>query len=606
MGLSRNSRRCRQRCVVAFLVLLVLVGAGVRAGDAHGGVCGLPDASPLWIDFADGSVDFRLDMFGRPGVIAATKGIPVSLALRQRGAQTVYWEMKLKRFAGTPRAPIADPEAVRIAADKLFDAAVAASACATPLIALNELAGARTRVPWSPETAQYRADVLAFLERLAARGARPFLLTPAGGLAGAVLETAGEAGDWWRAVAQHADIVLEVYFTAPDLAAQGPLLASRTTRIALRREVDRLWRLGIPPSRIGIMLGFQTRVGAFGREGLQPTVSWLEVVKLQGLAAREVASELSLATAWSWGWGTFGPESTDADKPAAACVYLWTRDQTICDGPAAAGADFNASLTEGQIILPDRVECATPAGTIKTAAVERHVKVTGDRASASRLLLARLVATKQVAIKWRRILKAERSIIEREFEGRRRLYRRELRRLRIPLPLARNLLADQLRQRAILEAIDLAPPTRRMLIAYYREHANELTRRVTVNPAPAWLGGLEQGHALAASAPKRIFKARRGARLKLRTSEGTFVVQVIGRPKPLRKLKLRQLHEQLAGFLAQEATREVFLDATVKAEQAAIGGAICRRDQLPSPDAFDPALLPPALQLEMATGRGAP
>ena len=309
------------------------------------------------------------------------------------------------------------------------------------------------------------------------------------------------------------------------------------------------------------MLGFQVSVGAFGREGLQPTVSWLEVVKLQALAAREVASEFSLATAWSWGWGTFGPEGTDADKPA---------------------------------------------GTINAAAVERHVKVTGDWASASRLLLARLVATKQVAIKWRRILKAERSIIEREFEGRRRLYRGELRRLGIPLPLARNLLADQLRERAILEAIDLAPPTRRMLIAYYREHANGLTRRVTVNPAPAWLGGLKQGHALAASAPKRIFNARRGARLKLRTSEGTFVVLVMGRPKPLRKLKLRQLHEQLAGFLAQEATREVFLDATVKAEQAAIDGAICRRDQLPSADAFDPAVLPPGLQLEMTTGGGAP
>ena len=594
---SSQAGLCRRWCVVALLVALVAVAAGARASDARAAACGLPDVAPLWIEFSDGSVDFRLDVFGRPGVIAASKGVPVSLALRERGAQTVYWEMKLPRFAGRPRAPIGDPEALRIAADQLFDAAVAASGCATPLIALNELAGARASVLWSPEVAQYRADLLVFLERLAARGARPFLLTPAGSLVGAPVEIAGEAGDWWRAVAQYADIVLEVYFTAPDLVAQGPLLASRTMRIAFRYEAERLLRLGIPPSRIGLILGFQTRLGVFGREGLQPTESWLEVVKLHALAAREVASELGLATVWSWGWGTFGPESTDADKPAAACVYLWARDQGLCDGPSVAGSGFNASLTEGQIILPDRVECATPAGTLNAAAVERHLRVIGDRSSATRLLLARLVASKQAAVRWRRILAAERSIIDREFAGRRRHYRRELRRLGIALPVARNLIADQLRRRAILESIDVAPPTRRELRAYYREHANERTRRVIVNPAPSWLGGLEQGHAIAASAPERIFEGRKGRRLKLRTSEGTFVVRVIGRPKPLRRLKLGRVRQQLVRFLTQQATHEAVDNAAVKAEQAAIDGAICRRDQLPSANSPDPAAIPAVLRL---------
>ena len=48
--------------------------------------------------------------------------------------------------------------------------------CSNPVIAENELFGAWLATPWSPTNAQYRANVLLFLQRLRERGAQPWLL----------------------------------------------------------------------------------------------------------------------------------------------------------------------------------------------------------------------------------------------------------------------------------------------------------------------------------------------------------------------------------------------------------------------------------------------
>ena len=95
--------------------------------------------------------------------------------LRAKGAQTVFFDLYLNNRVGTPSQP-ADPATIQARADKLFDTAVTSSGCDHPLIAENELFGAQLPTPWTPTTAQYRANVLAFLQRLAERGARPFLL----------------------------------------------------------------------------------------------------------------------------------------------------------------------------------------------------------------------------------------------------------------------------------------------------------------------------------------------------------------------------------------------------------------------------------------------
>ena len=61
-------------------------------------------------------------------------------------------------------------------------------------------------------------------------------------------------------------------------------------RAAFRRSVAQFVKIGIPVTSIGLMLGFQSAPGTGGREGLQPSKAWYEVVKWQALSARQIAA----------------------------------------------------------------------------------------------------------------------------------------------------------------------------------------------------------------------------------------------------------------------------------------------------------------------------
>ncbi len=427
------------------ITLSCLAGAVAAPHAARAAECGLPDASPLWIEFSDGSVQFRDQVFGRPGVIAATRGTGVAGSLRSRGAKTVYWEMDLYKFVGKPDTP-ADPATVVAAADRLFDQAAASSACFTPWIALNELLRPTEPTPWSAPTAQYRADVLALLQRLAARGARPFLLVPSNP------KTPIDSPGWWLEVAKVADIVREVYLPAPAVVSQGPLLGSRGLRIRMRTAARVLLDIGVPPSRIGIMLGFQS-TGVYGRVRLQPLSAWLEFVKLNVLAAKQIVSEVDVGTIWSWGWGTFAPPTADPDKPAAACVYLWTRDPSLCDISAVAPPDFERSLTEGQIALAPGVQCSLDQGTLTTRALDEATLVLGSRAQAHTALLERVVQRAHLSIPAAQLLAAESRIVTKRFSSKRSLYRAELARRKISLAFARSVIADELRRSVLVPQV---------------------------------------------------------------------------------------------------------------------------------------------------------
>src|SRR5207302_8649639 len=134
--------------------------------------------------------------------------------------------------------------------------------------------------------------------------------------------------------AQASILVRQVYFTSPGTKAlyrMGPERASRAMRQGLRGLVAHLTQIGIPAERVALELQFQSAPGQGGREGLQPTSAWLEIVKLEALAARQVASEMHIEGVWSWGWPSFSTAGDDPDKPAAACVYLWARDNSFCN-----------------------------------------------------------------------------------------------------------------------------------------------------------------------------------------------------------------------------------------------------------------------------------
>jgi hypothetical protein len=415
------------------VVVAALAAAFALPAQARAGQCGLPDVAPLWIDFADGTVPFR-SVFSRPGVIVATAGGPIPAQFRTAGAQTIYWEMSLSRLVGTPLAPL-PPDGVTTAADNLAAAAALSSGCTTPLIALNELFGTTTPPPWDANTAQYRANALAFLQELALKGARPFLLLPSNP------NPAPELADWWRQAAQFADLVREVYFAAPSIESQGPILGSRTLRTRMRAAVQSLTGIGIPPAKVGLMLGFYSS-GAAGRAGLQPREAWLDFVKLNVLAARQVATELGLSTVWNWGWGAYSATGQDADKPAAACVALWTRDPTLCDAPTAAGPGFDTSLAAGQI--DPAAWCSFGTTRVTPAQLAAAQQLAGDEAAAGTLLLQR-AAQSAVPVARARVLAAEQLVVKKSFQGKRSLYTRALARDGLTVGLARGILLDELR-----------------------------------------------------------------------------------------------------------------------------------------------------------------
>ena len=337
-----------KRLAVAFLCALSAVAAaGAGSSDAVTRPCGLPAASPLWIDYTDATVPFWQHVFARPGLVMATPpgtgGLPASL--RAGGAATTFFDLKLASRVGTPDAP-ADPATIVDTANREFDAAVKQTGCSTPLIAENELFGATTQTPWSPGNAQYRANVLALLTQLTARGAHTYLLIsspPYGG---------DTAGDWWRAVAQVSDIVREFFPSAPEVdsrPARSPAAARSGTQ--MRQAMGAFTSIGVPASRLGLMLEFES--GVYGRNGIKTPADWFDYVKLDALAARQVAGELGLPTVWSWGWATYTAEVGVRHGQAGRGVRLSVdAEPEPLRRPGAAGAGFDASLTEGQLSVP--------------------------------------------------------------------------------------------------------------------------------------------------------------------------------------------------------------------------------------------------------------
>ena len=572
--------------LVSKLAALALAVAGLVAFVAHGSLaartqelCGLPDAKPLWLDYAEGSVVFRLEAFGQPGIVTTTSGAGVPAALRAAGAQTTYWWGRLGTLVGTTTKPT-DPDTIPERANRLVDRAVASSGCATPLIVLNELNGPGTTTPWTQNNAQYRANVLNLLRGIAARNARPLLLLPASPY------TAGEALDWWRQVAQVADLIPEVYFKAPRIMRLGATLGSRRMREAYRAAIFDFTTIGVPVSRLGLVVGFQSGPGAGGREGLQPSSAWLRFVKLQTLAAKQVAAELGLATVVSWGWGTFSEAGADNDKPTAACVYLWVRSPDLCDGPAEAGDSFNASLDEGQIRLPAGIRCVLDGRPITRSSVGNLTAVTHDSGVAAAALSARLIESERAPLAPGRIVEAERSLIALRFGGSRPAYLAALRAANATVAVARGVIADGLRRGQIASELDVAAPTEAQVQEFYNGYPATPARRVTATPRPSWLPG-RTGFVLFPPGPLRVLDLPTGVRSSLVTSEGRFDVTPVEPTLPIGAVTLDLVRPAVRAALASFARADAFDAWTVAAQERALRRILCSRDAVPPVGSID-------------------
>jgi hypothetical protein len=580
--------------VFGALAAACLLAAGTAVSQpVFAGQCGIRAQQTVWGEYGWPSL---LPILAKPGtLLAATthSGTDYAVAARRRGAATFAFDLKLSKKVGTPSLP-ADPSTIEAAAhDEYQRAVVRSGGCATPLIVENELFGAAIPTPWTASTAQYRANVLAFLQDLAAQGAHPVILinkSPYGGSADAVA--------WWRSVAQVADIVREVYLPATNIWPLGPILGNRLLRDSYRDAVTEITALGIPANRLGIMISFLSHKGVGGRNGLEPASAWYQAVKWEGLSAKRVAQELGLGSVFSWGWQEWNKKERDPDKPKAACVWLWARARRLCNAPRMLGKTFDRSLTEGQLILPHGTVCRTASmGVVGGGSLTSLTALTGDRDAALSALFERLVESSERPVSRHAVLAAQREVIRVSFHGRRSAYLAALREAHASVRVALAVLGDELR-RARLEQQRYAPkPDGGEVAAFYAAYPDLLVRRVRVSPAPPWLAG-HTGFALAEAAPQRLFSLPTGRKSRLSTLLGRFTVRPLAAAQPLGALPLPAVRPAIVAALRGFERAQSFEQWTIREQNRALNRTICLRDQLPQPAAIDLTEYLPFLELQ--------
>lgn len=561
-----------------------LLAASRSAADpVWAGQCGIRAQQTVWAEYGWPGL---LPILARPGTLLAVtqqKGSDYAAQARARGATTYAFDLHFRDRVGTPSAP-ADPSTIEASAEQEYQKAVTRSGgCATPLVVENELFGAGAPTPWTPSIVQYRSNVLGFLRDLSALGAHPVLLISREPFTGST-----EAAGWWREVAQVADIVREDYVPATAVWGLGPVLGNRTLRQRYREAVLGLTSIGIPASRLGIMLSFLSAKGGGGRSGLEPASAWYQVVKWDALSAKTVARELGLGSVFSWGWQQWNRREVDPDKAKAACVWLWARNRNLCNAPRMLGHGFDRSLVRGQIVLRSGAFCRVPGlGSIGIGAVGRLEALTGDRDAALSALFGRLVESRYAGGSRKAVLAAERAVIRASFHGSGAAYRAALEQAHATVPLARAVLGDELRQARIERWLRIGRPTGREISGFYASYPQLLVRRVHVSPAPAWLGGKHEGFALSGTAPDPLFSAPSGRKSRIETLLGKYTVKPLGEPVQLGSLPLSAARPAIAAALRGFARAHAFERWTISRQRSTLAVATCQRDELPQPAAID-------------------
>jgi hypothetical protein len=579
---------------VVVAVAACLIAAGRAASDpVFAGQCGIAAQQTVWGEYGWPSL---LPILAKPGTLLAVtthSGTDYSVAARKRGAATYAFDLKMTAKVGTPQAP-ADPSTIEAAAQLEYQKAIVRTGgCTTPLIVENELFGATIPTPWSAPTTQYRANVLAFLQDLAALGAHPVLLVNKSPYAGSA-----DAVTWWRSVAKVSDVVREVYLPATKIWPLGPILGNRFLRQSYRNAVADLTSLGIPANRLGIMLSFLSQKGVGGRNALEPASAWYQVVKWEALSAKQVARETGLGSVFSWGWQMWNPKEMDPDKPKAACVWLWARTKHLCNAPRMLGKDFNSSVTAGQILLPHGAVCHVEgSGSVSGRAVGALQALTGDRDAAMSALFERLVESAERPVSRHAVLAAQREVIRESFHGRKSEYFAALRQAHASGGIALSILGDELR-RARLEQLRYAPkPTAGEVSAFYSSYPDLLVRRVHVTPAPPWLAA-RTGFAVEESAPQRLFSLPQGRKSNVSTLLGTFAVRPLGAARPLGALPLSAVRPAIVSALRGFERAQSFERWTITQQSHALTRTTCVRDQLPQPAAIDLTEYLPFLRIQ--------
>jgi len=577
--------------IVVYAAALIAAAPSFGAAPAsYAGQCGIPATQPVWADFGWPTDAFNA-ILGKPGIVVGSSSGNYPAQMRTAGAATVYFDLNFNKRIGTTTKPM-PASTIPAKAQSLFTFAVAQTGCQTPVIVLNELSGANLVTPWSDNNAQYRQNALTFVQTLAQLGAHPVLLVATRPYTG------GDAAVWWQQAAASAELVREAYVSATATWKSGVILGNRNLRIAYRQALSDFTSIGIPVSKLGLMISFATTKGFGGRNGLQPASAWYQVAKWQELAAQQVAAETGIASVWSWGWGEWNAAEQDPDKPYALCAWLWARSPALCDAPKAIGTVFDASKTEGQLsLLGPGTQCLFGKSSITDAAIAQLQRLTGDRDTAYSALYERLVESAQQQVSPVDVLTAEKAVIDQSFGGSRAAYVSALAQAHASVAVARGILGDELRQAEISAGLHAPAPSAAELQTFYTSYPTLPVRLVQAKPSPVWLGGKPQGYAISEVAPDRLFALDTGKKAVVRTSEGVYSVKALGDALPLGAVPFGRAKPAIAAALGAFARGLAFESWTVARQHGALNTAICAKDDLPQPAAIDLTQFVPFLRL---------
>ena len=307
-------------------------------------------------------------------------------------------------------------------------------------------------------------------------------------------------------------------------------------------------------------------------------------MKWQALAAKQVAQELHFSTIWSWGWTSY-TGNKDPDFGKAACVWLWVRSSSLCNGPGGAGPGWNSSLTDGQLVFPAGTQCIVGNDRISQSSISQLEALTGDRQLAFTAVFARTIESRLAHVTQAQVLAAERGLIV-----------EPLRRIALGLHggarrgarLARRCAVDP-RRRAAARSCSSGTSTStrrrpRRSQNFYESYPDMLVRQVKSKPAAVVARRQDEG--------LRARGRRAGERLPARAAERAHAADgAKARSRCVRwarrsrsgRCRCRSSRRRSASRSSRSRAGDAFEEWTTKVQTAELANAICRGDDLPAP-----------------------
>jgi len=171
------------------------------------------------------------------------------------------------------------------------------------------------------------------------------------------------------------------------------------------------------------------------------------------------------------------------------------------------------------------------------------------------------------------VLQAERTVILDRFGGSRAAYLQALARARISPALARTILADELRRRAVEATLRVPPPTASELQEWYAGHASLKARAVRIGKATSPV----------LAPADRVFALAPGAGATIDGVELT----ALGEVAPLGSFPFAQAANAVRTALVAELKDDAFATWIRRRENQSLPQLACTHDETPQPAAID-------------------